>query len=78
MQLFHALMLPSGNDAALALARWGSELLGQGSKGFINYMNRLAGELGLKSTTYANPHGLPNSQNGSTAEDLSTLIARCL
>lgn len=41
-QLFYALMLPSGNDAALALAKWGSCLLGEGERGFINYMNRLA------------------------------------
>ena len=27
MQLFYALMLPSGNDAALALSRWGNELI---------------------------------------------------
>lgn len=42
MQLLHALMLPSGNDAALALSKWGSLLLGDGEKGFINFMNRLA------------------------------------
>jgi D-alanyl-D-alanine carboxypeptidase len=41
-------------------------------------MNKLANEIGLKYTTYANPHGLPNLQNGSTAEDISILIARCL
>jgi D-alanyl-D-alanine carboxypeptidase len=28
LQLLHALMLPSGNDAALALSKWGSNLLG--------------------------------------------------
>ncbi len=27
MQLLYALMLPSGNDAALALSKWGSSLL---------------------------------------------------
>jgi len=30
MQLFYALMLPSGNDAALALSRWGNLLLKDG------------------------------------------------
>lgn len=29
-QLFYALMLPSGNDAALALSRWGNKLLKDG------------------------------------------------
>lgn len=27
-QLLYALMLPSGNDAAVALARWGGTILG--------------------------------------------------
>ena len=66
-QLFYGLMLPSGNDAATALAKWGSSKLNDGSKGFVNYMNRIAGEIGMKSSTFANPHGLPHSQNGSTA-----------
>ncbi len=66
-QLFYALMLPSGNDAALALAKWGSCLLGEGERGFINYMNRLAAEVGMRNSVFANPHGLPHPQNGSTA-----------
>lgn len=41
-QLLYALMLPSGNDAAVALARWGGVLLGEGPKDFIIFMNRLA------------------------------------
>ncbi len=32
----------------------------------------------MKSTTFGNSHGLPNSLNGSTAEDLSILILKCL
>jgi D-alanyl-D-alanine carboxypeptidase len=78
MQLFHALMLPSGNDAALALARWGGALLGEGPKGFIALMNKIAAEIGMKCSTFGNPHGLPHPQNGSTAEDVSILIGRCL
>jgi D-alanyl-D-alanine carboxypeptidase len=78
VQLLHALMLPSGNDAALALAKWGSLLLCEGERGFINFMNRLAAEIGMKNTTFGNPHGLPHSQNGCTAEDVSILISRCL
>lgn len=71
-------MLPSGNDAARALSKWGNSLLCDGDKGFVNFMNRLAAEIGMKNSTFANPHGLPNSQSGSTAEDLSILISRCL
>jgi len=42
MQLFYALMLPSGNDAARALAQWGGNFIGEGIKGFIVFMNKLA------------------------------------
>jgi D-alanyl-D-alanine carboxypeptidase len=41
-QLLYGLMLPSGNDAAVALARWGGTLLGGDSKEFIVLMNRQA------------------------------------
>jgi D-alanyl-D-alanine carboxypeptidase len=78
LQLLYALMLPSGNDAALALAKWGSGLLGEGERGFVGYMNRLAGEIGMRNSTFANPHGLPHAQNGSTAEDVSILVSKCL
>ena len=71
-------MLPSGNDAAVALARWGGKVLGGDSKEFITLMNKLAGEIGMKSSVFGNPHGLPHPQNGSTAEDLSLLIGKCL
>ena len=40
MELFYALMLPSGNDAALALSRWGNLML-KDSKGFVSLMNKL-------------------------------------
>ena len=71
-------MLPSGNDAALALARWGGAVLGGDAKEFIAFMNKLAGEIGLKSSTFGNPHGLPHPQNGSSAEDVSILVGKCL
>ena len=83
-------MLPSGNDAALALAKWGGQLLvqkelmkSQGEfKGevrtFVQEMNRMAKKLELKSTKFGNPHGLPHNQSGSSAEDLSTLVHECL
>jgi D-alanyl-D-alanine carboxypeptidase len=77
-QLLYALMLPSGNDAAAALARWGGGLLGEGAKDFVGMMNKLAGEIGMRSSSFGNPHGLPHSQNGSTAEDVSILVSRCL
>lgn len=42
MQLLYGLMLPSGNDAAVALARWGGSVLQGDSKDFIVLMNKYA------------------------------------
>jgi D-alanyl-D-alanine carboxypeptidase (penicillin-binding protein 5/6) len=42
LQLLYGLMLPSGNDAAVALARWGGSILQGDSKDFIGLMNRYA------------------------------------
>ena len=78
LQLLYGLMLPSGNDAALALARWGGKVLGADYKHFIALMNKFALELGMKSSTFGNPHGLPHPNSASTAEDLSILVAKCL
>jgi D-alanyl-D-alanine carboxypeptidase (penicillin-binding protein 5/6) len=39
-------------------------------------MNREAERLGMKSTRYANSHGLPHPENYSTANDLAILAAR--
>lgn len=32
----------------------------------------------MKSSCFSNPHGLPHPQNGSTAEDVSMLVIKCL
>lgn len=36
-------------------------------------MNKMALKLGLKNTNYANPHGLTNTHNRSTAYDIAKL-----
>jgi len=41
-------------------------------------MNKTAVEIGMKSSSFGNPHGLPHPQNGSTAEDVSILVGKCL
>lgn len=52
--LLYGLMLPSGNDAAVALA-WHVD----GSEGaFVARMNARARTLGLRDTSFVNPHGL--------------------
>lgn len=41
-------------------------------------MNKISKELGLTSTHYANPHGLINKSNRSSALDICKLSAICM
>ncbi len=72
--LLYGLILRSGNDAAydLALAAAGSV------PRFVRQMNRYAAALGLSDTHYANPIGLDQRGNHSSARDLATLTRRLL
>lgn len=72
--LLFGLILRSGNDAAydLALAASGSEAA------FVREMNRHAAALGLPDTHYANPIGLDEPGNFSSAVDLTALARRLL
>ncbi len=72
--LLYGLILRSGNDAAYDLARAaaGSEAR------FVNQMNRYAAALGLAHTHYANPIGLDQRGNHSSAGDLVALTRRLL
>jgi serine-type D-Ala-D-Ala carboxypeptidase (penicillin-binding protein 5/6) len=69
--LLYALLLPSAGDAAdtLAVAVSGSE------PAFVQQMNRTAQRLGLTDTSYANPIGLDDPDNYSSAHDLVTLAS---
>jgi serine-type D-Ala-D-Ala carboxypeptidase (penicillin-binding protein 5/6) len=67
--LLRGLLLPSGNDAAMALAVGVS-----GSRtAFVRSMNAEADQLGLRDTHFANPIGLDAPTNYSTAADLANL-----
>jgi D-alanyl-D-alanine carboxypeptidase (penicillin-binding protein 5/6) len=72
--LLYGLILLSGNDAAhtLAVAAAGSE------PRFVRQMNRYAAALGLSDTHYANPVGLDQRGNFSSAADLATLTRHLL
>ena len=70
-QLLYGLMLPSGNDAALALA----EHVGGSVARFAEMMNAKAAQLGLRDTHFVNPHGLDARDHYSSAYDLA-VIAR--
>ena len=69
LQLLYAMLLPSGCDAAYALA----DAYGPGLTGFIARMNATARELGLTRTHFADFSGLPVAgeyATYSTAHDL--------
>jgi D-alanyl-D-alanine carboxypeptidase (penicillin-binding protein 5/6) len=72
--LLQALLLESANDAAETLA----EGIAGSRAGFVGLMNRRASVLGLAHTSYANPIGLDDPDNYSTARDLSSLAVRLL
>lgn len=76
-ELLYGLLLPSGNDAAVALAehfgpRFGDATDGDGLERFVAEMNRRATKLGLKEMAYADPNGL-SPKNVSSARDLAAL-----
>lgn len=70
--LLRAALLPSANDAAatLAVGTMGS------IDAFVAEMNRRAQALGLHDTHFANPIGLDDPGNYSTAHDLARLAVR--
>jgi serine-type D-Ala-D-Ala carboxypeptidase (penicillin-binding protein 5/6) len=72
--LIYGLILRSGNDAAhtLAVRTSGS------TEKFVAQMNRYAAALGLTDTHYANPVGLDQKGNYSSADDLMTLTRHLL
>lgn len=72
--MLYALMLPSANDAANAVA---IHLEGS-QRSFVQAMNRRAGELNLTGTHFQNAHGLPAEAHYSTAYDLAQLTRAAL
>jgi len=70
--LLYGLMLRSGNDAALAIAKYvGGDVIN-----FIHMMNDKAEKIGMKNTTFNNPHGLDvDGGNLSTAYDMAILTS---
>ena len=69
-ELLNLMMVPSGNDAALALA----EYVGDGDvQKFVDLMNEKAQELGCQDTHFMNPHGLHDEQHYTTARDMAII-----
>jgi D-alanyl-D-alanine carboxypeptidase (penicillin-binding protein 5/6) len=67
--MLYALMLPSANDAALAIAKH----YGGSEEDFVKMMNNKAKELGAINTNFVNPHGLHDDNHYTTAADLALI-----
>ena len=73
-ELIDSLIVKSANDAAVAIA----EKISGSEKKFVIKMNNYAKKLNLKNTTFANPHGLPNRANLSSAYDIFKLSSKII
>lgn len=79
-QLLYGLMLPSGCDAAYALA----DTYGTGStraarvKSFVGKMNKAATALGLRNTHFDSFDGIGNGNNYSTPRDLTKIASSAM
>ncbi len=86
-ELLYGLLLPSGNDAAVAFAEhFGARLDPPADdpdekdplRRFLAEMNRVAAELSLRETHFENPNGLPAPTHRSSARDLAKLASVAL
>jgi serine-type D-Ala-D-Ala carboxypeptidase (penicillin-binding protein 5/6) len=71
--MLHGLLLPSGNDAAIALA----QRAGGTVRRFVGLMNRKARQLGLTCSRFSSPSGFFDRGNHSCAADLAA-VARAV
>ncbi|MGO8949882.1 MAG: D-alanyl-D-alanine carboxypeptidase family protein [Ktedonobacterales bacterium] len=69
--LLYGLLLPSGNDAAVAIA----DGISGNVPAFVALMNQRAQQLGLTRTHFMNPDGLGQPNHYTTARDLAVLAA---
>ncbi|MBQ8202753.1 MAG: D-alanyl-D-alanine carboxypeptidase [Clostridia bacterium] len=72
--LLYGCILPSGGDAALALATH----ISGGEEEFVKLMNKKGKELGLLNTNFTNCTGLFDKNHYSTAEDMAVILRAAL
>jgi len=69
--LLYGLILRSGNDAAVSIAKYVSGDIDS----FVRLMNKKAKKIGMNNTTFNNPHGLDEeTKNYSTPYDMAILM----
>lgn len=72
--LLYGLLLPSGNDAALALGR----AVSGSDSGFVALMNQAAQSLNLRDTRFVNAHGLDDPGQRTSAYDIAQLTREAM
>lgn len=72
--LLYGMMLPSANDAAIALAK----AMAPTTAEFATIMNERAKEAGAQNSNFANPNGLPDENHYTTAYDLAHITKDAL
>lgn len=72
--MLHAMLIPSSNDCAVAIAK----AVSGGIDNFAVLMNARARELGCKGTNFVNPSGLHEDNHYTTARDLSIIAMTCM
>jgi D-alanyl-D-alanine carboxypeptidase len=72
--LLAAVAIASANDAAAAVA----DRLAESEEKFVERMNAEAERMGMTHTVFANPHGLPDPRQRTTARDMATLAENLL
>ena len=88
-ELLNLMMVPSGNDAALTLAKYVDGLGlsaddaaydtdSDGKMNFVELMNRKAQELGCTNTHFMNPHGLYEEDHYTTAREMAKITQYAL
>lgn len=72
--LLYACMLPSGNDAAVALAHGTAGTTGK----FAELMNEKAKELGCRDSNFSNPQGWKESNHYTSVYDMAKITAAAM
>lgn len=73
-ELFHGLLVYSGNDCAMAIARH----VGGTVEQFVNMMNTEAQSLGATGTHFVSPHGLHDENHYTTVYDIYLMLNEAL
>lgn len=72
--LLHGMLIASGNDAANVIAQH----VGDSIPAFMEDLNAYLKNLGCKSTSFYNPHGLHHPKHQTTAFDMALIVREAL